>query len=141
MSDIRPSIFAEDSDDDVDLTRFAPKALKPPPVPAADIRRLSEESGFPSRAPSAGDRQTTVSQLSTVGSLPAPVRRPAKTGRTQLLNARVTPKALERYHAIVAAEQQRYEAGEITHKPTLGEIVEMALAALERERAKKGRGA
>ena len=91
MSDIRPSIFAEASDDDVDLTRFAPKALKPPPVPAADIRRLSEESGFPSRAPSAGDRQTTVSQLSTVGSLPAPVRRPAKTGRTQLLNARVTP--------------------------------------------------
>lgn len=141
MSDIRPSIFAEDSDDDVDLTRFAPKALKPPPVSAADIRRLSEESGFPSRAPSAGDRQATVAQLSTVDVSPAPVRRPAKTGRTQLLNARVTPKALERYHTIVAAEQQRYEAGEITHKPTLGEIVEMALAALERERAKKGRGA
>ena len=57
-----------------------------------------------------------------------------------MLNARLTQRAHNRYHELVAAEQARFEAGEITHKPTLGEIVERALAALEREMAGKGTG-
>ena len=62
-----------------------------------------------------------------------------KTGRTVLLNARITQRAHDRFHEIVEAEQARYEAGEIMHRPTLGEIVERALQALEREM--KGQGA
>jgi hypothetical protein len=117
MSGSRPSIF----DDNIDLTGFTPKAgPEPDAVPAEKSRRIAEEGGFPSRAP--------------VLRPPAPVR-PAspKTGRTVLLNARITQRAHDRFHEIVAAEQARYEAGEITHRVTLGEIVERALQALERE--------
>ena len=56
-----------------------------------------------------------------------------KTGRTVLLNARVTQRAHDRFHEIIERERLRYEAGELTHRVTLGEIVERALAALERE--------
>ena len=62
-----------------------------------------------------------------------PNGRPAKTGRTVLLNARITQRAHDRFHEIVEAERLRYEAGELTHRVTLGEVVERALAALERE--------
>jgi hypothetical protein len=80
------------------------------------VRKVSEEGGFPSRAP------------------PPPRRlAAAKTGRTVLLNARITPRAHDRFHDIVEAERLRYEAGELTHRVTLGEVVERALAALERE--------
>jgi len=50
-----------------------------------------------------------------------------------LLNARVTQRARDRFHDIVEAERLRYEAGDLTHRVTLGEVVERALAALERE--------
>lgn len=116
MSGSRPSIFSED---EIDLSRFEPKAEpQTPPVPPETVRRVSEESGFPSRAPA-----------------PQPPRRVGapKTGRTVLLNARVTQRAHDRFHAIIERERLRYEAGEITHRVTLGEIVERALAALERE--------
>ena len=116
MQGSRPSIF----DNDVDLTPFKPKIDQEPAIPPEMVRRVAAESGFPSRSPISPP-------------LPSPIRRPIKTGRTVLLNARVTRRAHDRFHAIVAAEQARYEAGEIMHRPTLGEIVERALLALERE--------
>ena len=122
MQGSRPSIF----DNDVDLTPFKPKIDQEPAIPPETVRRVAAESGFASRSP--------VSPQP-----PSLIRRPIKTGRTVLLNARVTPHAHDRFHAIVAAEQARYEAGEIMHRPTLGEIVERALLALEREM--KGEGA
>jgi hypothetical protein len=123
MSGSRPSIFG----DNIDLTGFTPKAgPEPNAVPPEQSRRIAEEGGFPSRAPVLGP--------------PAPVRQSSpKTGRTVLLNARITQRAHDRFHEIVTAEQARYEAGEITHRVTLGEIVERALQALEREM--KGQGA
>lgn len=128
MAGSRPSIF---DDDALDLTRFAPKAGTPDPVPPETVRRVAEESGFPSRSPA----PPTVDSLSS----PAP-RRPLspKTGRTVLLNARITQRAHDRFHRIVEAERVRYEAGEISHRVTLGEVVEWALAALERERGEAG---
>lgn len=118
MSGSRPSIFSED----LDLSGFAPKAeLEKPPVPPETVRKVSEEGGFPSRSPRLA---------------PAPpIQRPVltKSGRTVLLNARITQRAHDRFHEIVQAERLRYEQGEIMHRPTLGEIVERALAALERE--------
>jgi hypothetical protein len=122
MQGSRPSIF----DNDVDLTPFKPKIDQEPTIPPETVQRIAAESGFPSRSP--------VSPQP-----PSPIRRPIKTGRTVLLNARVTRHAHDRFHAIVASEQARYEAGEIMHRPTLGEIVERALLALEREM--KGEGA
>jgi hypothetical protein len=123
MSGTRPSVF----DEDVDLSHFAPKTAPDQRVPPDTVRRISEESGFPSRAPVAHGSASLVRRL------PSP-----KTGRTILLNARVTQRAHDRYHEIVEAERIRYEAGEITHRVTLGEVVEWALSALERERAGKG---
>jgi hypothetical protein len=50
-----------------------------------------------------------------------------------LLNARITQRAHDRFHGIIESERIRYERGELMHRVTLGEIVERALAALERE--------
>jgi hypothetical protein len=110
----RPSIF-QDSASDIDLTGFSPKgeSSRGPTVPAATVRQVSAESGFVARTP---------------GRLGRP-----KTGRTVLLNARITQRAHDRFCAIVEREGQRYEAGELGHRVTLGEVVERALAALERE--------
>lgn len=123
MSGTRPSIFNDETGGDLDLSGFAPKGgAEKPVVPPETVRRISEEGGFPSRA--------------AKPHVPAPpLGRPtaAKTGRTVLLNARITPRAHDRFHEIVERERLRYEAGELMHRATLGEIVERALAALERE--------
>jgi hypothetical protein len=118
MSGARPNIF-----DDIDLSGFAPKSEGEAPPSAETVRKISEEEGFPSRAPRSR------------GAPPPPPRRlaAAKTGRTVLLNARITQRAHDRFHDVVEAERLRYEAGELTHRVTLGEVVERALAALERE--------
>lgn len=118
MSGARPNIF-----DDMDLSDFAPKGEGEAPPSAEIVRKVSEEGGFPSRPPR------------LQGAPPPPLRRlaAAKTGRTVLLNARITQRAHDRFHDIVEAERLRYEAGELTHRVTLGEVVERALAALERE--------
>ena len=126
MSGSRPSVFNEE----LDLSGFAPKKgeAKQQFLPET-LEQVSEENGFKSREPKL--RAPTRPQLS---------KRPivAKTGRTVLLNARVTQRAHDRFHEIIESERLRYEAGELTHRVTLGEIVERALAALERE---MGRGA
>ncbi|MGA8193873.1 MAG: hypothetical protein WB902_10935 [Acetobacteraceae bacterium] len=131
MSGSRPSIF---SDDDagigIDLSGFAPKtAAAKQLVPPETLEQVSEENGFPSRAPKVRAAR------------PQPSKRPvlAKSGRTVLLNARITQRAHDRFHKIVEAERQRYETGELMHCATLGEIVERALAALEREIGQDGR--
>jgi len=62
------------------------------------------------------------------------------------VSASAQPKATSTSapHAVPAlsatAERRRYDAGELTHRVTLGEVVEQALAALERERAQHGGG-
>jgi hypothetical protein len=119
----RPSIF----DHSVDLSTFTPlTGTQPAAVSAETSRRIAEEGGFPSRAP--------------VLRPAAPVRQYSpKTGRTVLLNARITQRAHDRFHEIVAAEHARFAAGELMHRVTLGELVERALQALERET--KGQGA
>ena len=117
ISRSRPSIFGED----IDLTGFTPKSdLKTPSVSSETVRKVSEEGGFPSRSPTL---------------TPVPAKRPVlvRSGRTVLLNAHITQRAHDDFHEIVEAQRRRYEQGEIMHRPTLGEIVERALAALKRE--------
>ena len=120
MSGSRPKLF-EDGDD-LDLGRFTPKsAAQPAPTPEV-VRQISEAGGFPSRAP----KTQPPSRY--------------KTGRTVMLNARVTQRAHDRFHEIIDAELERYQRGEITHRVTLGEIVELRLRLpLNREMARKGR--
>lgn len=118
MSGSRPSIF----DNDLDLSGFAPRSRPEAPPSSEIVRQVSEEGGFPSRAPRLDSTAPATRRLSA-----------AKTGRTVLLNARITQRAHDRFHDIVEAERLRYEAGELTHRVTLGEVVERALAALERE--------
>ena len=123
MSGSRPSIF----DNNIDLSGFTPKAgPEAGAVRPETSRRVAEEGGFPSRAPALRPL-VAARQISP------------KTGRTVLLNARITQRAHDRFHEIVAAERARYETGDIMHRATLGEIVERALQALEREM--KGEGA
>jgi hypothetical protein len=130
MAGARPSIFGDDSSGDepgadIDLSGFAPKrTTDKPAVPDTTVRRTSEEGGFPSRP---AQPQTP------------PLRRPVKSGRTVLLNARITQRAHDRFHAIIESERLRFERGELMHRVTLGEVVERALAALERELAQTGR--
>ena len=91
MAGARPSIFGDDSSGDepgadIDLSGFAPKrTTDKPAVPDTTVRRTSEEGGFPSRPA----RPQTP-----------PLRRPVKSGRTVLLNARITQRAHDRFHAI-----------------------------------------
>lgn len=124
MSGQRPSLFQPG--DDLDLGQFKPKSEPQiPPVPPETVERVSEDNGFPSRAPRSRNTNRPA----------VPPKRPlfAKSGRTVLLNARITQRAHDRFHEIVEAERERYERGEIMHRATLGEIVERALVALERE--------
>jgi hypothetical protein len=124
MAGARPSIFSEAHDPDIDLSGFAPKrSIDKPAVSDATVRRTSEEGGFPSRPARS-----------------PPPKRPVKSGRTVLLNARITQRAHDRFHAIIESERLRYERGEIMHRVTLGEVVELALAALERELTQTDRG-
>jgi hypothetical protein len=124
MPGMRPSIFNDDPE--IDISGFAPKGEpEKPPVPDEAVRRVSEEGGFPSRPPRPPK--------------PPPKQPTAKSGRTVLLNARITQRARDRFHEIIESEHLRYERGELLHRVTLGEIVERALAALEREIAQTNR--
>jgi hypothetical protein len=105
----RVKIF-DDGEPVADLGRFAPKSSTPTNPPAEVIQRAAEAGGFPSRsAKSSRDR----------------------TGRTALLGVRITQRAYDRLHEIAEEEIARFEAGELGHRPTLGEIVERALALLD----------
>jgi hypothetical protein len=111
MSRERASIFAGD-EDALDLSGFAPKAgPEPSEVPADLVRAVAEASRFPSREAK-------------------PMRRPPRihrTGRTMQFNARTTPQTIEALYAI--ADRQGW---------LVGETLEHALAALQRELAGQG---
>ena len=68
MSGSRPSIFSDDdAGTGIDLSGFAPKtAAAKPPVPPETLEQVSEENGFPSRAPKA--RGGTPATAQTAGS-------------------------------------------------------------------------
>jgi hypothetical protein len=109
----RASIFA--AEDGLDISGFAPKSGGEPPgeVSAEIVRAIAEASRFPSRE-----------------AKPTAVRRPPRihrTGRTMQFNARTTPQTVEALYAI--ADQQGW---------LVGETLEHALAALQRELAEQG---
>lgn len=110
MMATRPSFF--DDAPSVDLSDFTPKT-KPeqPRVPPETVRRVAHEGGFPSRSPVAAP------------SAPAEPWR-WRTGRDTQFNTKVKLETKRGFQEL-AAELQR----------PLGEILELALAALQRERS------
>ena len=112
MSRERASIFA--GDEALDISAFAPKAIHQlNEVPADLVRGTAEASRFPSREAKS-----------------SPIRRPPRihrTGRTMQFNARTTPQTIEALYAI--ADRQGW---------LVGETLERALAALQRELAGRG---
>jgi hypothetical protein len=112
MTKERASIFAGD-EDALDLSGFAPKSGGPEPVEVSAelVRAVAEASRFPSREAKAARRPPRIH----------------RTGRTMQFNARTTPQTIEALYAI--ADRQGW---------LVGETLEQALAALQRELAGQG---
>jgi hypothetical protein len=90
-------------DEEIDVSAFSPKTDLGPRGDKEALRQVGESTGFQSR----------------------PVQRTPhryRTGRTAQFNTRIMPAAFDRFYQI--AEQQGWK---------IGETVEKALAALERE--------
>lgn len=118
MTKPRMSIFGDETE--FDVSAFTPKprapeagAAKAPGAPA-EVRALAEAMNFKSREAPANPEA-------------APQRRKPRrhrTGRTAQLNVRTTPRTVDAFYAI--ADQEGW---------LVGETVEQALAALQRELA------
>lgn len=90
-----------------DLSDFAPKPAASKPVEPAQIERLAQENGFPSRQPAPS----------------SPVAKPRRrytTGRNQQINVKATAETIARFYRL--ADER---------KVPLGELLEQALIALE----------
>ncbi len=120
MSKIRASIFGDETGP-LDLSGFAPKVaqeIQAPPVEA--IRAVSEAARFPSRE-----------ARPAPAPMPPPPRREQRrhrTGRNVQFNIRARQETIDTFLAI--ADREGW---------VLGEVLEHAVAALERE-LEKGRG-
>jgi len=96
----------------VDLTDFAPTPKQPvKPGEKAQIDRLAEESGFPSRQPATPPTPA-----------PQPRGRRYTTGRNRQINIKATAETIERL----------YRLADRRHVP-LGELLERAVELLEKE--------
>ena len=126
----------EDGADDLDLTRFKPKAgPDKDALPAEQVRAIAEATNFPSREAkprreaAAAPAQAPPPEPPTARQAVLPRHQPRRhrTGRTMQFNARTRPETVEAFYAI--ADSQGW---------LVGETVEHALAALQRELANKG---
>ena len=119
----------DDAADDLDLSRFQPKAgPDKDALPAEQVRAIAEASNFPSREPKPRHAPAPPEEHATASAPVMPRRQPRRhrTGRTMQLNARTTPQTVEAFYAIADAQGW-----------LVGETIEHALAALQRELAAK----
>ena len=118
----RASIFDDAAELDVDVGAFKPEIAAPLEPDRETLKAISEASNFPSR-------QAKPVQAST-----STKREPRRhrTGRTAQFNVRTTPQTVDEFYRL--ADQKGW---------LVGETLERALAALQREiaTAKEGRGA
>lgn len=111
MTSGRASIFDDETDQDLDLSGFEPKqghGGRPAESPER-VRALAEANDFPSRAPARP---------------PLPVRRGRRTGRNMQVNIKATQETLNLFYRLTDSQGW-----------VLGETLERALGALERELA------
>jgi hypothetical protein len=112
MSDQRISIFQ----DDIDLSGFAPKVEPAKAAPPAElVKQVSESAHFHSREPARTRSQAKHKP------------RTYRTGRTATFSAKTTPAVFDALYAI--ADGQGWK---------IGETLEHALAALQRELSAQG---
>lgn len=114
MSTRRASAFESD---DIDLSGFAPKTSHDKGAPLDAIKAIAQQSKFQERDGPASAGQGT-----------RPPRR-YRTGRNRQINIKASDATIEALYAIADAEGW-----------VLGETLERALAALQRELARKERG-
>jgi hypothetical protein len=126
MAQERLSVFGDTGD--LDLSTFEPEQKSRMLKPAREkVRAVTEAASFPSRegrAPAA-----EVASEAVVSDPPKRKPRYHTTGRTAQLNCRVMPAIHNRIYAI--ADQQGW---------LVGETIEQAVAALERELEEAGQG-
>ena len=122
MGKDRAPIF--DDGDDFDLSSFKPKAVPDTSAASPDqISAVAERANFPSRQPKPA---APVAPPATP--VPKRVPRRHRTGRTAPLSARTTPATLDLLYAIADAQGW-----------LVGQTIEKALDALQRELQKPGR--
>jgi hypothetical protein len=110
MSKPRASIFSDD--DEIDVSGFAPKAGRDKSAPMSEqVRAVAEAARFHSREPA---------PTAVTASKRTPRRH--RTGRNVQLNVKAAQETVDTFYAIT--EQQNW---------VLGETLERALAALQRE--------
>jgi hypothetical protein len=117
MTSGRASIFDDGPDKDLDLSGFEPKKAKSakPAESAEKVRALAEANNFTSRAAA---RPKTPEN--------PPPRRGRRTGRNMQLNIKATQDTVDLFYRL--SDSQSW---------VLGETLEYALHALERELAAK----
>lgn len=110
MSNGRASIFDEGPDQNLDLDGFEPKKTKParPTRSPEKVRAVAEANNFTSRSPA------------------SPPRRGRRTGRNIQLNIKATQDTIDLFYRL--SDERGW---------VLGETLEHALEALERELATK----
>ena len=122
----------DDDEADLDLSRFQPKTgPDKDALPAEQVRAIAEASNFPSREPkprraAAVPVAEPVPVVAPADAAPRRQPRRHRTGRTMQLNARTTPETVSAFYAIADAQGW-----------LVGETIEHALAALQRELAAK----
>jgi hypothetical protein len=114
MSGDRASIFG--TDDEFDVSGFAPKSAEKPAAKQEQVRAVSEAASFRSREPKAA--------LVVPAAPPKREQRRYRTGRNAQLNIKVKPETLEDFYALVDR-----------HGWVQGEAFERAIEALKRELA------
>jgi hypothetical protein len=118
MANTRASIF---SDDDLDLSGFAPKTGRDASAPMPEqVKAVAEAARFRSREPAAPATPTP----------PKRAPRRYRTGRNVQFNMKASQEAVDAFYAI--SDKQGW---------VLGETLEHALAALQRELGEGGAGA
>ena len=127
MTKSRMSIFDGEDDPAFDVSAFTPKTRPTPPAAPQEVRALAEAMNFRSREA----RPASATEAPATETATGPRRQPRRhrTGRTAQLNVRTRPETFDAVYAI--ADEEGW---------LVGETVERALEALQRERAARSRG-
>ena len=91
MSGDRASIFG--TDDEFDVSGFAPKPAEKPAAKREQVRAVSEAASFRSREPKAAPAVPAAP--------PKREQRRYRTGRNAQLNIKIKPETLEDFYALV----------------------------------------
>lgn len=122
----RAKIFADvEADNSLDLSGFAPKGPDPEAAPAEHVRAIAEAANFYSREPAATSF-TPVQEPPAVAAAARRQPRTHRTGRNVQFNVKAAQETINAFYAISDAKGW-----------VLGETLEKALSALQRELAMK----